>query len=419
MAIISHILSIKVSLSRLTIPLVSGTNNGSTTSIQSFNSVTALTDVLEKPTHIISSVYALINSTNRLLRINERIKHRHLQVCRVLQEQATWNLSDETKPTKECIRNLCTALQIVRSVKFPDTLDLQSNPDVMDIHEKNNEFYGNLVHSIRGAAQHIRVIEECGWSKNMDTNKDALLPFYLELMTYTRGIVDESPLSKLGCERGIGVGEVGANNGGIRVSSGSGMGTPLARRLSLGASSIFLGTSEGIREGFRDILGKTGEETDGVKKRRYSLFSGIWKWGMHSTKTFRSTPLAGTEGTVAEAAGVENGKDGLTKRRRSVKLSLSNSFASLAGSVKRTKSVSGSAALRYSDLGASGDIIGTGTENLKGAGLIAISEERRLAQEEWEDLAMMLNGQKCMCKTGWMAGTTQHLRGRAGGWKPA
>jgi len=43
-----------------------------------------------------------------------------------------------------------------------------------------------------------------------------------------------------------------------------------------------------------------------------------------------------------------------------------------------------------------------------------VSGDHKAAQDEWEEFAVMVNVQKCMCKTGWMVGGVQHLRGKEG-----
>ncbi|KAF8446986.1 hypothetical protein BDZ91DRAFT_803291 [Kalaharituber pfeilii] len=347
-------------------------NSSSASSVHSLISNISTSDLLDLPTQYINSLHWLIQISNSLLALNNTIKTQHVQVARRLQMAAIAIVGKESKPTRECIRHLSSALKIIRSAVFPpDSIPTETS----DQHASNDNFYTSLLPIIRKATSHIKVIYELGLNTNMDTNKDAVLPFYLELMRYTRGIVDESPLSKLGSERGLGVGYLGK-------SEATGI-SRISRRFSLSAGSLLTGES-GLRVGIKDRIKDWVKKPNGEKKQ--VSFSGIWKLGVTSF-SLTSTTSCGQ-------------KLAKTLKRKQKSAHLSDSFMAQSD----PKQISTESLPRYSIRSSYGD---------KRAGFW-ISDDHRIAQEEWEELALMLNVQKCMCKTGWMAGTLQHLRGREG-----
>ncbi|KAF8477247.1 hypothetical protein BDZ91DRAFT_708913 [Kalaharituber pfeilii] len=194
-------------------------------------------------------------------------------------------------------------------------------------------------------------------------------------MRYTKGIVDESPLSRLGSERGLGVGY-------LEKSETTGI-SRISRRFSSSAGSVWMEESEfrdGIKDGIKDWVKKP---TNGGKKK--VSFSGIWKCGRTSFCLIATT-----------SSGQKLAK---TLKLKQKSAHLSDSTMAQSGSKQMsTESLSWySTCSSYSDKQAE----------------FRISDDHRLAQEEWEEF-LMLNVQKCMCKRDWMARTMRHLWGREG-----
>lgn len=155
--------------------------------------------------HLIEKAQILFENANSLLSYNTAAKNRHLSFSRSLQTLVISTLSKESEPTRECVKHLSCTLRIIRSVVYPlsNNSSARSGICIRSDHDKLDGFYRNLLPPIRKMIFHIQVIEKLDLSKNLDTNKDLILPFYLELMRYTRGIVDESPFCMLGGERGL------------------------------------------------------------------------------------------------------------------------------------------------------------------------------------------------------------------------
>lgn len=350
-------------------------------------------------------------------------------MSRRLQSVVISNIQKESKPTKECLGNLAAALKIVRSVTFP--LELGTNPEspkavtVEEMQVHNDMFYQGLIPLLKKAATYIKRIDELGLSRNMNINKDMVLPFYLELVRYTRGTVDESPLSKLGSERGLGVGYGGTMETPLieRLRSGSagagagGQARQLGRRVSLSAGSM-LGIGGG---GLKEELKGWMKRLDGQEgKKKIGGLKGIWARLGGTTKTPKLPPsssLPPHDGS--KLAPNEEGKYNTLKRiQRSAHLSHSFHSLSLSSVSTLIPNQHGSTDSFGTALSSTTTRSGYGGSRDGREGKLRkerwISDAHKSAQDEWEEFAMMVNVQKCMCKTGWMVGGVQHLRSREG-----
>ena len=329
------------------------------------------------------------------------------------------------------MRNLTAALKVIRSVAFPSEGQGEAIVAIEEMRASNDAFYRSLIPLIRQARTHMQLIDELGLHRNMDLNKDMVLPFYLEFVRYTRGTVDDSPLSKLGNERGLGVGyelkPETLNCGDTpRFSTSSGLapggaGRQLQRRLSLSAGSVLGVGKGGFREGVRGWI--KGHEGDEVKRKVSSGIKGMLaKWGGGGSKLPAVPVPPPIPKTSRDLARITTADKHNTLKRKHKSSNLSDSFIALslsslsAQSSKQQSStdslgmpLSNTTTATRSGYGGSRD----GKEKFKREE-VWISEDHKAAQDEWEEMAVMVNVQKCMCRTGWMVGGVQHLRGRGG-----
>ena len=435
-SIISHLTGLKVLLSKFPPPpaapaaavTVGSPASSPSPSICSLSSNVQPVELLELLTQQINALHRLVQSSNTLLSLNSSIKTQHTQICWRLQNRALGNISKQNKPTAEMLRNLTAALKVIRSVAFPPE---GQGDAVEEMRASNNAFYRSLIPLIRQARTHIQLIDELGLHRNMDLNKDMVLPFYLEFVRYTRGTVDDSPLSKLGNERGLGVGyelkPETLNCGDTpRCSTSSGLapggaGRQLQRRLSLGAGSVFRVGKGGFREGVKGWI--KGHEGDEAKPKVSGGIKGMlarWSGGGSRLPSVPVSPQISK--TSSDLARITTADKYNTLKRKHKSSNLSDSFIALslsslsAQSSKQQGSSTdslgmplSSTAMATSGHGGSRD----GKERLKRE-RVWISEDHKAAQDEWEEMAVMVNVQKCMCRTGWMVGGVQHLRGRDG-----
>lgn len=316
--------------------------------------------------------------------------------------------------------------------------DIGEGASRVEIARTKDEFYRSLLPQIRKAKAHLQLIDELGLNRNLDTDKDVVLPFYLELVRYTRGTVDESPLSKLGNERGLGVGYEGksviGDSAGAGTASGlipSESGKQIGRRLSLSAESVLRASKGGFRSGIREWMRKDEAEEG---KGKVGGFKGMWaRWregtprppvpASSSSSPTSLSPLASDDPKIPMSDGDPEKYNTLKRKHKSN--NLSDSFLALSMSSPSTPD--------SKDQGST-DSLGTALSNItttsttkSGSGFggnkdgkewgrrrerLAISEDHMAAQIEWEEFAAIVNVQKCMCKTGWMVGGVQHLRGR-------
>ncbi|KAF8420025.1 hypothetical protein EV426DRAFT_251873 [Tirmania nivea] len=436
--IISHLTSLKGLLSRILLPLTSpvpvitagplASSSGS--SIYSLSPNVQPAELLELLTQQINTLHQLVQSSNTLLSLNSSIKTQHTQICWRLQNRALGNISKQNKPTAELLRNLTAALKVIRSVEFPSEGQGEALVAVEEMRASNDVFYRSLIPLIKQARTHIQLIDELGLHKNMDLNKDMVLPFYLEFVRYTRGTVDDSPLSKLGNERGLGVGgelkQETLNCGDTpRCSTPGGLdpgeaGKQLQKRLSLSAGSILGAGKGGFREGIKGWI--KGREGDEIKRKANGGIKGILaRWSGGGSKLPAVPAPPSIPKTSSDLARITTADKHNTLKRKHKSSNLSDSFIALslpslsAQSSKQQSTdsldtpLSNTTTATRSGYGGSRD----GKEKLKKEG-VWISEDHKAAQDEWEEMAVMVNVQKCMCRTGWMVGGVQHLRGRDG-----
>lgn len=353
-------------------------------------------------------------------------------MSRRLQSVVISNIQKESKPTRECLKNLAAALKIVRSVTFPPELGTSLETSriitVEEMQVHNDMFYRSLLPLVKNAAAYIKRIDDLGLSRNMNTNKDMVLPFYLELVRYTRGTVDESPLSKLGSERGLGVGYGGITGiplmeGFRRGSAGAGDGgqaKQLGRRISISAGSILGIGGGGLKEELKEWMKRLEGEAE---KKKMGGLKGIWARLGGTTKTPKLPPSSSPPPHCGDSKLAPNNGEGTynTLKRKQKSAHLSHSFHNLSLSLLST--------LGPNNQQGSTDSFGTTLSNTTTRSVYGelrdgregkfrkgrwISDAHKSAQDEWEEFAMMVNVQKCMCKTGWMVGGVQHLRSRGG-----
>ncbi|RPB25894.1 hypothetical protein L211DRAFT_62980 [Terfezia boudieri ATCC MYA-4762] len=436
--IISHLTSLKIFLSRF-LPLPGSqvaavtTRPPASSSIYSLSSNVQPAEVLELLTQQINTLHRLIHSSKTLLSLNSSIKTQHTQICWRLQNRALGNISKQNKPTAEMLRALAAALKVIRSVTFLPEVQGESIVAVEELRVSNDAFYRSLIPLIRQARTHMQLIDELGLHRNMDLNKDLVLPFYLEFVRYTRGTVDDSPLSKLGNEIGLGLGyelKPEAFNCGdtprCSMSGGlapRGAGRQLQRRLSLSVGSV-LGVGMGgwgFREGVKGWI--KGHEGDELKRNSSVGTKGMlarWSGGGSQLPVVPApSPIPKISSDLARNTTADKHN---TLKRKHKSRNLSDSFLALSLSslsAQRSKQQSSThslgmplpnttAAMRS---GYDGNRDGKGKYKREG---VWISDDHKVAQDEWEEMAHMVNVQKCMCRTGWMVGGMQHLRGRDG-----
>lgn len=437
--IISHLTSLKVLLSRLLPPpappaavVTTGPpENPSGSPICPLSQNIQSAELLELLTQQINTLYRLVQSSNTLLSLNSSIKTQHTQICWRLQNRALGNISKQNKPTAEMLRNLAAALKVIRGVVFPSEEQGGAIVAVEEMRASNDAFYRSLIPLIKQARTHIQLIDELELHSNMDLNKDIVLPFYLEFVRYTRGTVDDSPLSKLGNERGLGVGyelkpEIFNCGDTPRCSTSggltpSGAGRQLQRRLSLSAGSVLGVGKGGFREGVKGWI--KGHEGDEVKRKASGRIKGMlakWSGGRSKLPAVSAPPsIPKTSSDLTRIAAADKNN---TLKRKHKSSNLSDSFIALSPSSLSAQSskqqsstdslgapLSNTTTATRSGYGGSRD----GKERSKREE-VWISEDHKAAQDEWEEMAVMVNVQKCMCRTGWMVGGVQHLRGRDG-----
>lgn len=374
-------------------------------------------------------VHQVIEAICSILSITDCINSQHKQVSRRLQSVVISNIQKESKPTRECLKNLAAALKIVGSVTFPPepgtSPELTGSVTVGEMQAHNDVFYQSLLPLLKKAATYIKCIDEQGLCRNMNTNKDMVLPFYLELVRYTRGTVDESPLSKLGSEHGLGMRYGGITETtfieGLRSSStGGGVGGQakrLSRRVSLSAGSM-LGIGAGsLKEELKEWMKRLeGEEG----KKKIGGLKGIWARLGGTTKTHKLPPSSPPPHGGSKVA-PNNGEEKYnTLKRKQKSAHLSHSFHNLSLSSISTFSPNQQGSTDSFGTPLSSTTTGSGYGGSR-AGREGKSRRERWTsdayksvQDEWEEFAMMVNVQKCMCKTGWMVGGVQHLRSRKG-----
>ncbi|KAF8441967.1 hypothetical protein BGX38DRAFT_1272416 [Terfezia claveryi] len=431
--IISHLTSLKILLSRLLpLPVTAVTTRPTaSSSIYSLSSNIQPAELLALLTQQINTLHRLIHSSKTLLSLNSSIKTQHTQICWRLQNRALCNISKQNKPTAEMLRTLAAALKVIRSVTFLPEGQGEAIVTVEEMRVSNDAFYRSLIPLIRQARTHMQLIDELGLHRNMDLNKDLVLPFYLEFVRYTRGTVDDSPLSKLGNEIGLGVGyglkpEVLNCGDTPRCSISGGLaprgaGSQMQRRLSLSVESV-LGVGMGaFREGVKGWI--KGHEGDELKRRASVGTKGIlarWSGGGSQLPVVPAPPPIPK--ISSDLARITTADKHNTLKRKYKSSNLSDSFLALSFSLlsaRRSKQHSDTDSLRMqlSNTTAAtknkydGSRDGKGKYKREG---VWISDDHKVAQDEWEEIALMVNVQKCMCRTGWMVGGMLHLRGRDG-----